>query len=105
MNGSYLAADTPKARMAVVFKSCLEFYYHLHPSHRYLGFFPDYAFIETYIGAFLDKELDSRAQKELLASVGSTSEPVEARIRELSRQNEEHDQEIARQLNLREMDV
>jgi len=101
MNGSYLTADTPRARFAVVFKSCLEFYYHLHPSHRYLGFFPDYEFIENYIGTFVDKELDTRAQKELELSIALTSAPVEARIRELSRKNAVHDEEIARQLNLR----
>jgi len=101
MNGSYLTADTPKARLAVVFKSAMELYYSLHPSHRYLGFFPDYSFIENYIGIFVDREIDNGAQKALEASIAGTSEPVEATIRELKRRNAERDKEIAQQLNLR----
>lgn len=100
MNGSFLAARTPKARLALTFRSCMQYYYSLHPSHRYLGFFPDTNFIEDYIEAVLDKELDTRAHLELATSVASTSEPVQSRLRELDRRNEEHDKKIALQLNL-----
>jgi hypothetical protein len=87
--------------MAVVFRACLERYYHLHPSHRYLGFAPDYTFIADYIATSLDKELDIRALEELATSVASTSEPVGARIRELKRRLDEHDEKLAQQFNLR----
>lgn len=68
-----------------------------------MGFAPDYSFIADYIGTFLDKELDSRAEQELKDSVEPTSESVQARIRELRRKNEEHDREIAAQLNISEL--
>jgi phosphosulfolactate phosphohydrolase-like enzyme len=86
--------------MAVAFRACLERYYHLHPTHRYLGFAPDYTFIADYIATALDKELDSRALEELATSVASTSEPVGARIRELKRKLDEHEEQLIQQFNI-----
>jgi hypothetical protein len=84
--------------MAVVFKSCLELYYHNHPSHRYLGYGPDYDFVEGFVHTFLEKELDTARLEE--HGIEDT-----LRTRELIAKIKEHNSEIAQQLNISERDL
>ena len=79
--------------MAIVVRSALELYYHNHPTHRYLGFVPDYSFIEQYIRVFLNRELD-------MARLEEHGEENDARRRELIGRIKEHNSEISAQLNI-----
>jgi hypothetical protein len=95
LNGAYVAADTPRARLAVAFRSCLELYYHLHPTHRYQGFPPDYQFIEDYMKNFVNLELN-------IARLEEHRGKGDARCEELAADIRENHREISRQLNIPE---
>ena len=98
MNGSYLHADGPHERLAVAFKSCLELYFSQHPTHRYMGFSPDYSHIATFMKAFVNLELNIARLEEHRGGQDIRCEELAANIREDHR-------EIARMLNLPETET
>lgn len=97
MNGAYIQGATPTARLSVAARSILELYYHDHPSHRYLGMVPDYAYFEQFMKPFVEQEddlarLDERSNDDSPSSL--------ARRRELTQRIKDRRSEIDRVLAL-----
>src|SRR5260370_29021632 len=98
VGGAYIYADNPTARIAIMVKAGLNFYYTKHPTHRYIGLEPSLGFFETYLHATIDKEL---AMAELAAQENQNDAKVQQLQDRIKRDNEE----IERQLNLRNISL
>src|SRR6267378_1713449 len=97
MNGSYIQGITPLARLAIAARGAIELYYDHHPSHRYRGMSPNYNHFESYLKAFVGKELaiarlDERSEDDSPTGL--------RRRRELTQEIKDCDVEISRVLHL-----
>lgn len=98
MSGIYLVANTPLAQLAVMVKSCMETYWHDHPNHRYMGFGPDYSFIESYLHDFFESKLDMARLEERIDQTDSRSKELMARIKR-------HEERVADLLRIPKMQI
>lgn len=97
MNGSYIQAVTPLARISIASRGAIELYYDHHPSHRYRGMAPNYNHFESYLKAFVEKEdaisrLDERSNDDSPEGL--------RRRKELTQKIKDCDVEITRVLHL-----
>jgi len=77
-----------------MFKAALKFYYTKHPSHRYMGMEPSLGFFEAFMDATIDKEM-------AMVELASRENQNDAKVHELQDRIKRDNEEIEKQLNMR----
>lgn len=98
MNGSFLHADSTKARMGYIARAALDYYCAKHPSHEYQGMRPDISFFEDFMGACVDRE-------EAMIALAERPNQGDARSLELIAKIRRANKMLAAQLNISEQDL